>query len=278
MNYIELIKLYIPLILFIFFLIIFFVSRRKDQKVFTVKFEHFGLNIDFPIKSFLLQKIVLVVLAFFSLTFYISYDFSGFFPKKLKMEVYFDKAGIDDCLEMFSQEEIESLHILSKNYEKYQSDYYEKINVEARKILHLEFLSLNKKYLHSEGETTFIVKKGKGIQTYYIEESEGELKHFVEIPKTETKTFNTYFEKVNSPTDKINATFFDIFVKNKVILKPRFKQIIAEDIKSEGKMFDHILAGYTVLRFFPYPKYSNTIYLLELENVGLIPVGYAVYR
>ncbi|RLD58522.1 MAG: hypothetical protein DRJ01_12465 [Bacteroidetes bacterium] len=278
MNYTELIKLYVPLILFAFFLIIFIVSRRKDEKIFTVKFEHFGLNIRFPIKSFLLQKFILIAFAFFSLTFYISYDFSKFFPEKLKMEVYFDKEGIKDCLEMFSQDEIASLNILSQDYGNYQSDYYEKINIEARRILQMEFLSLNKKYLHSEGETTFIVKKGKGIQSYYIEESEGELKHFVEIPKTKIRTFNTYFEKINSPSDKINATFYDIFINNKVILKPRFKQIIAENIKSEGKIFDHILGGYTILKFFPYPKYSNTIYLLELENVGLIPVGYAVYR
>lgn len=277
MNYLELAKLYLPLGI-TFILVIFIFAKIKNEREYIFKIQKFGLELVIPIKSFFIKKLLLVIVAFLIFAIYVNYDYSSYFPNELTMEVFFDKEGIDDCLELFTDEEIEELNILKKGYEKFQNNYYEKVNDEAREILNIEFLSLNKKYVHSEGETSFIVEKGKGFQTYYIKEAEGELKHFVEIPRSKVRTFNTFFEKISSPSDKISIEFGDIFIKRNVILKPRFKQIIAENIKSEGKEFDHILCGYTIVEFFPIPKFSNTIYLLEEEGIGLIPIGYAVYR
>lgn len=278
MNYWEIVKLYIPGVLFFFFLILFIVSKRKDEKTFNLSFEKFGINLNIPIKSFILQKVILLFLGIFSLTFYLTYDFSKFFPEKLKMEVFFDDEGIEKCLSRYTEKEIKELNIINKNFEKHQLEYYRTLDKEVKRLLDLDFFSIKSHEIHSEGKTTFIVDKTQGIHNYYISESIGELMHFAEKPRAKPISFVSYFEKTKSPSDKITVGFYDIFIKNKVILKPRFKQIVAESIKSEGKEFDHILGGYTVVNFFPIPRFSNTIYLLEVDSVGLVPIGYAVYR
>lgn len=278
MNYIEIIKLYIPAVLFIFFLVLFLISKKKEKKTFILSLEKLGIPLTIPIQSYIMQKIILLLLGAFSLTFYITYDFSKFFPEKLEMAVFFDKEGISNCLKKYTDEEIKNLKIIDKNYEKCQLDYYKTLDEEVKRILNLDFFSIKSHEIHSDGKTTFVVEKTQGIHNYYISESIGELTHIAEKPHSKAISFISYFEKCKSPSDKISVNFFDIFIKNKIILKPRFKQIVAESIKSQGKEFDHILGGYTVLTFFPIPKYSNTLYLLQLDSIGLIPIGYAVYR
>jgi len=270
-------KLYLPIILFITFIIILITCQQQGDKVFTISFEQYGLDFKIPIQSFTIQKIILIALSIASLTAYLFYDFSKYFPQKLKMEVYFDNDGIVKCLSLFSTKELDKLNILYSDYEKHQLEYYELINKEARKLLKMEFFTINNKDIHSEGETSIIVDKVAGIHNYHIKESKGELKQIVEKPKSEIKYFYTFFEKHHTAADKLTPSFNDIFIKNRVILKPRFKQIITVNIKSYGKKFDHVLGGYTIIKLFPYPRFSNTLYLLEVDSVGLIPIGYAVY-
>lgn len=271
-------KLYLPIIIFVCLIIFFFILKRQDEELYIISFGKFGLSIKIPIDSFEFKKGLLIFCSIISLSSYLFYDFSEFFPKRLKMEVFFDEEGIDQQLTLFSKDELDNLHILSQNISAYQSGYYDLMNSEAKKLLKLDFFSVNRKDVHSEGETSFIIQKISGIHNYHLKESKGELRHLLEKPKCPIKEYYTFFDKITSPSDKMTPSFNDIFIKNKIILKPRFKQIISERIKSKGKVFDHILGGYTIVNIFPYPKFSNTLYLLELDNVGLIPIGYAVYR
>lgn len=274
----ELHKLYLPILFFLFFISITFLIEKKDEDTFTFSYEKFGLLFHIPISAIFIKKLTLWVLGICSLLSYIFYDFTRHFPQKFKMEVYFDESGIKECISLFSISELKKLNIIVDNIEDYQSKYYELINTEARKIIKHDFFTFNRKETRGEGETTFIVQKIEGIQNYDIIESKGELKHYIEIPNSKNIDCYTFFEKLKSPADKLDPTFKDIFIKNKIILKPRFKQIIAEKIYSRRKVFNHILGGYTVINIFPFPKVSNTLYLLEISNVGLIPIGYAVYK
>lgn len=278
MKSLSIIKLFLPTIIFTIFMTTFFFVSSNNEKDINIGFDYFGISFDFPISSYLIKKIVLLFLSILSLLSYLFYNFSEQFPSRLTMEVFFDDEGIKKCMNLFTPKELIELHILTEGIENYQKEYYETINVEAKKILNTSFFTLDKKDVHSEGETSFIVEKTKGIQNYHIKESKGELKHIVERARLNKKEFFTFFEKISSPTDTLTPTFKDIFIQNKVILKPRFKQIITEKVKSKGRMFNHVLCGYTIIKFFPYPKYSSTLYLLEENEVGLIPIGYAVYR
>ena len=120
--------------------------------------------------------------------------------------------------------------------------------------------------------------KSDGLQKYFIRESSGELTHSLEQPGKMNVTFKTIFDKVNSQNDYLNPSLHDIYVRQEIILKPIFKQIIAENVRSEGVIFHHTLYGLTKVTFFPFPEYGNTIYLFETDDKLLIPIGYAIYR
>lgn len=278
MKPLPLFKLILPFISFIIFLLIFIYLNETNKDDIKMGFGLFGFSINIPISLFFIKKIAALVLSVFSLLSYLFFDFTQLFPTRLSMEVFFDIEGINKCLSLYSVKELNELKIITNDIEKYQKEYYDTINIEAQKILRIPFFNLNRKDIHSEGETSFIVEKVKGIQNYHIKESKGELKHFIEREKTSKIEFYTFFEKMSCANDTLTPSFKDIVVKNRIILKPRFKQIITQKVKEKGKIFNHVLCGYTVLSFFPFPKYSRTIYLLEQINVGLIPIGYAVYR
>jgi len=271
-------KLYLPLILFLGSILFFVAFKQQNEELFNISLENFGLSINIPIDSYILKKSLIILFGLFALGFYLFYDFTDFFPQKLIMEVFFDNEGITKCLSIYTSKDLLFYNIKIENIETIQNHYYDLMNIEAKKFVNTEAFSLNKKEVHSEGELTFIVEKIRGIQNYYIKEAKGELKHLIEKPNSKPKEFYTFFEKISSSTDKLDPPLYDIFVRNRIILTPRFKQIITEKVKSKGKVFNHVLASYTKIKLFPYPSYSNTIYLLEEPGVGLIPIGYAVYR
>jgi hypothetical protein len=278
MKPLSFLKLLLPIITFIIFFSVFLFLNENNHREINMGLDYLGISFEIPFSVYFIKKFVLLLLSLASLLSYLFFNFSDLFPSRLKMEVFFDLEGIKKCLCLYSPNELKELSIITNDIEKYQNDYYESINVEAQKILKTPFFNLNNKDIHSEGETTFVVEKFKGIQNYHITESKGELKHIIEREKLDKKEFYTFFEKISSPSDILTPSFKDIFISNKIILKPRFKQIITQKVKEKGKVFNHILCGYTIITFFPFPKYSKTIYLLDKNNVGLIPIGYAVYR
>ncbi|MCP4581587.1 MAG: hypothetical protein GY839_08190 [candidate division Zixibacteria bacterium] len=277
-SYRILIQLYGPLIMFIICIVsLFFLRMNEENGKISIGFEHFGLKI--PVKSAGVIRILVVLIALCFLAMYLFIDYSSFFPKKFKMDVYFDDEGIQETLKTYSDSELEKLDII-KDFKSYQAVYYDDLDLELQKILSLDkFFALELKDIYSEGETTFIIKKVDGLQNYYLEESIGKLKHVLKQPEKPEIYFTSIFEKVKSPNDHIEPTLIDVYIKQEILLKPKFIQLLAENYTSKnGKIFHHTLYGATKVKFLPFPRYGHTIYLFEIENVGLIPIGYAVYR
>lgn len=274
---VVIIKLYGPLIVFAL-LIITSIFLKKSASESSVTLNLLGLaQYKVPISNIAVLRMLIIISAFAILSLYIFYDYTKFFPKSFNMEVFFDEEGIKICLGDFTDKELRNMNIVD-NYEEYQDIYYNDLDKELKKLLSLElFFTLKRGLIHSEGETTFIVEKIDGIQNYHISKSEGRLTHYLERPELKDIFFKSYFEKVNSKNDYLTPSLLDIYIKREVIVKPMFKQIIAENYKSNGVIFHHVLYGLTKIHFMPYPHYGNTIYLFKLENIGLIPIAYAIY-
>jgi len=274
-------KLYGPIVISaVLLLLSFFLRKEKDLGRIELNPTFMGISIfkyELPISNAWLARAIMLCGSIAVLSFLIFMDYSGFFPNHLKMEVFFDKKGIRDSLKSFSKEEFRQLGI-PDNYEKFQNRYYDDVKLEVRKVLQKDdnFL-IPPESIHSQGETSFYVEKLPGIQNYRIKKSEGKLAHAIEKPNTPIVEFKSFFEKLNSKYDYLAPSLTEIFIKHSIILQPRFKQIFADNLTSEGRSFNHILVALTKVNFFPYPKLSNTIYLVELDDV-VIPIGYVIYR
>jgi hypothetical protein len=275
-------KLYGPILLS-FLLLLLVISVKKEQNLGNVELNPtiWGISIfkfSLPITNIWITRGLLVCLSFITFSLLIIMDYSNFFPQHLEMEVFFDNDGIADSLKVFSDLELKQVRI-PDNYKQFQSRYYDDVNAEISRIFQREeTLFVNPKEVHSQGRTSFIVEKIFGLQSYYIKESHGELVHVVERPNKPRLQFKSFFEKLNSHYDYLKPSLGKLLIKQSIIIQPRFKQIFAENLKADGTSFHHTLIGLFKVTFFPFPKFSNTIYLMQLDDIGLIPVGYAIYR
>lgn len=272
-------QLYLPLILSVLsFLCIFIIKKTSSQ--INIPINILGLaELKIPISNSILKKMLLGILAFTLLGSYLTKDYSELFPSQLEMEVFYDKEGLLNTLEIFSQEEIKRLKINNNDFSIYQEVYYNDIDTKIKEILSCDnFFTLKNGILYSVGTTSIKVEKYRGLQNYYISESRGKLTHTCEQPNRENISFISSFEKTNSPNDYLKPSLLKIFLSGEIILKTVYKQILAEGFKSEGIPFHHTLYGITKVYLFPLPKYSNSLYLYKHPDGGLIPIAYAVYK
>src|SRR5574341_476789 len=194
------------------------------------------------------------------------------------MEVFYDQHGIGESLAVFTPAELASLGYDSKNA-ALCSVYYTDLDKKLKEIMRLDkFFLLQEGILHSKGETSFKISKISGIQNYYIVESKGEVVHVLERPQLPSVAFKSFFERLPSSYDYIRPSLRNIFIDRSIVLRPRFKQLLAEQNKAESTLFDHVLVGATKVFILPVPRFSNTVYFFELRGVGLVPIGYAVYK
>ena len=63
-----------------------------------------------------------------------------------------------------------------------------------------------------------------------------------------------------------------------VVLMPEFKQIFSVEAGGEDAPFHHTLIGLTKVYLFPFPSFSDTVYLWKLSDGSIIPVGYGIYE
>ena len=272
----KILKLYSPLFVFIILFISFFFINKSDTD-FDLPF---GLSkmfsLSFSIKSNLLFKVVYLAICLLSLSPYLFFDYSKFFPRHFSMEVFYDKEGIDTVLKLFNKYEMQQANIVDVGYELERERYYLSLDKELKRILNFKAFSIKDGIFHSTGDTSFIVEKINGFQKYRITESKGKLTHTLERPNSKADIFLTFFEKLSSKNDYMNASFRDIFINRNIVIKPLFKEIIAEQFNSTSVEFNHILHGVTKIYTFPIPNYSNTLYCIEIDE-KLYPIGYAIY-
>jgi len=274
-------KLYAPFLFsLLFFVSIFLVKKTRRGTAITIRPPLFFEMVEFkiPISSIVKTRSVLALAAIVPLVIPLFLDFSSFFPAHLKMEVFYDEQGIRDSFTQFEDSEIKTLNIPT-DYSSYRERYYQDLDSEVKRMLDIPiFFDAKEGSIHSSGQTSFVVEKVEGIQKYHISESSGELLHTLELPNQPPKQFKTFFEKLPTREDYLSPSIWHILAKHTIIIRPQFKQILAQNIKTEGVVFHHSVVGVTKVTIFPWPDFSNTIYLASFPGVGLVPIAYAIYR
>lgn len=246
----------------------------------TLVLQPFGsfFDVKLPLSSAVVVRSSLIGMLLTALSSILFIDYSSLFPRHLEMEIFYDTAGIKRSLGTVPREQVAQLEVPS-NFEVYREHYFGDIDKEVKRILKTEmFFGIREGSVHSSGRTTFVVEKTNGIQTYHIVESKGELTHTLEVPRVQKREFYTVFEKLTSADDYISVSVSDLVLGRGILLRPQFKQILAEDRTSVGVVFKVRVVGITNVRVFPWPRYSNTIYCADFGQTGLIPVAYAIYK
>lgn len=268
------IKLYGVLFGVIALILVAIFAKMSDVPFLVIK--RFGFAITITRK--MATRLAFFAAAFLMLPYYLHIDLSEFFPSHFEMEVFYDQDGLADSLSTFSPEELSNLGYVPGN-EQSATRYYSTLDKKLNGLLGYEgFFSISDGVVYSHGDTTFKVTKTKGIHNYYISEARGELSHTLERPQHPAIHFKSFFEKLPSSGDYIRPNVLDFIFNNHIVIRPRFKQIVAEQNRSLGVLFDHSLVGATKVYLFPYPKFSNTVYFFDTVEDGLVPIGYAVYH
>lgn len=275
---IAILKLYFPLCLTFFLLYVAF-NLKKIESTSKIQISLGIFSTEIPLKNLFNAKLVMFIIVVFScLLYYLTLDFTTFFPKKLRMTVHYDIKGTYELLESLKITEITDYKIQKNeafrkeyitNIDNYTTKYLFKKNIFSRAILE------HVNGVECQGFTSFIVKKERGIHKYFIEKAEGEVKFTFHEPNLPPWSTETKFSKTLSPNDKINFHIVKDLIKNKVILTPQFTEGIKNGKDGEIKLH-HFLYGVTTLKIFPLPSFGNTLYLYQKGNV-LVPVGYSVY-
>jgi hypothetical protein len=237
------------------------------------------VQLDIPISNIVLLRIGLICVAFIALARMAFIDYSKLYPHTLVMEVFFDPEGVERTLARLSQGERERLGI-PENYKNFQKIYYEGLDRELEKVLG-ERVVFEEGYrdIHSEGDAKFVVEKVDGFQRYHLKESGGQLSHTLERPGQPPLEFMTFFEKRNSAYDYFQPeSIGSLLLGRGILIRPMFNQILAENMRTRGKVCHHTIIGATKVYLYPFPCYSNTLYLAEIAQAGIIPIAYAVYR
>ncbi|MGB6016550.1 MAG: hypothetical protein WBG32_17580 [Nodosilinea sp.] len=270
----DVLKLYFPLTMGITLAFFAFKAKFKETPVLIIR--RFGF--DFLVTNNTIGKIVFLSGSLLFLTTYIHMDYTPFFPTYLEMEVFYDEPSIQQNLAIFTEKELDDLGY--QNFSKNDVDeYYKSLDSRLNELFEFEeFFSVRDGLIYSKGNTTFKVQQTDGFQKYYMAEAKGELEHTVERPGKPAIRFLSFFENTRSPHNFIRPKIIDLLTQGRIVVAPRFKQIIAEENRFDGVLFNHVLVGVTKIYLFPYPRFSNSIYFIETKNQGLVPVAYAVYR
>jgi hypothetical protein len=204
-------------------------------------------------------------------------DYSGFFPTRLKMQVFYDAEGIDRTLKELRLPN-QQLR-LAKNLTAGREIYYLMLDHEIATSTPSTtlFFSLREAIPHSEGDTRIVVKKVSGWQRYHIEVADGELLHTLERPGLPSTELLTAFSKLDSSDDYIHPSFADIVFRRSFLIRPRFKQYPSARRIARGTPFRATVVGASRISLLPLPSFSNTLYLADVPAQGLVPIGYAVY-
>lgn len=272
--------LYGPLLFSIVGLVEIFLVNKNDMGTVTFKplgplFSFAEFRIPFNVWAFRSILALITLVSALSLTLM---DYSDIFPTDLRMDVFYDEPGIVEALSQFDDAERSSLGI-PDNYQQFQTQYYQDLDAEVMRILGIsQYFYMNHGSIHSSGRTTFRVSRISGIQKYHITEAQGELLHTLELPNELPKQFKTFFEKLITKDDYISPTLPHLITHPSVILKPQFKQYLAQNMKAEGVLFHHTVIGVTKVIIYPWPDFTNTIYFAKNASGGLVPIAYAIYQ
>ena len=258
---------------------------EKDLRSSSLRVSVLGVSVELPIperyKSEALARLVVFMVAGIFVAFGLSTDFSHHFPKRLKMDVFFDIEGIEKSLKVFDNEDRKALRF-DDNWRASLKLYDSVVKEAFREILTAEgaddsaVSAIVRANLHSHGETSFVVER-VSLLRYRICESSGHLDHRVDAPGVPSFGWRTEFALRPTVHDHLQIGFWDLF-RGKYLLCPEFKQIFRVHGYSATKAMDHTVIGATKVITLPVPWIEKTIYLWREEKLGLaVPIAYAVY-
>jgi hypothetical protein len=272
-------RLYLPLLFAILTFTYIFIVRKSAEKV-EIPINIFSIiEFKLPISSGIVKKVLLIILTLILIGSYLTRDYSKLFPSELDMEVFYDEEGLKKTIDILTPDEKKTIGINYLDYDKYQAVYYDALDEKVKEILKCnDFFKIKNGIVHSSGMTTIKVEKINGFQNYYITESKGRLDHTCEAPNIESVSFSSSFDKINSSNDYLKPDLYRIFFNGEIILNTLYKQILSEGWRSNPVPFHHTVIGVTKIYLFPFPRYSNTLYLYKHDKGGLIPIAYAVYK
>lgn len=279
---------YVPLLLSIFLVLLIIVSPKfitSDSKVqIDAQVSVLGITIPLPVwlEKVWLLRALLITASLLSLTKALTVDFSKYFPTSLNMDVYFDEKGIERNLRIFSAEEQSEVSIAT-NWKQHVSVYDETVVASIGQLWRQRRLrdmpditDFSRDLVHARGSTTFVVKR-VGLFCYRIEESSGRLDYDWDIPKKPRRTFCSLFTLRETASNHLRPKIKQLFQERCLVLAPEFKQIFSTEIGAQNAPFDHTVIGFTKVFLFPFPRFSNTLYLWKLSNGMTVPIAYAVY-
>lgn len=270
-------KLYLPLILATLLIVAVFNSRVDDHGSHLEVMPLGGLiSFDVPVKSRPVVMFTGWLVALIILSSYLFFDYAEIFQGHFRMEVFYDKRGLDKALRRLGAlgDEIK----LAPNADRLRQEHYLRLNEEIASVTGIAgFLGKEDETMHSHGRTSFIVEKCAGIQKYRIAEADGELTHVMEVPRSPTMQLTTLFEHLPSGHDHVDIRLADLFFCRGILLLPWFKQSLAEDRRTQAVIWRSRVIGATRVTAFPWPDISPTVYLADLGEEGYVPLGYSVY-
>lgn len=279
---------YLPLLISVFLLLIVLVSPKVIANDSPVSLDAqvlvMGITIPLPVwlEKVWILRAALLSASVISLLKALAVDFSKYFPSTLHMDVYFDEKGIERNLDTITSEERSEV-ALAPDWKQHVSSYDESVVSSLaslwrhRRLKDMpDITEFSRDLIHARGSTTFVVNR-VGFLCYRIAESSGRLNYDWDIPKKSRRTFCGLFELRETASNHLRPKFGQLLSTRSITLMPEFKQIFAIETGAPQAPFDHTVIGLTKVFLFPFPHFTNTIYLWKLPDGKTVPIAYAVY-
>lgn len=267
-----------PLFGFVACVAAMFLLKEREEKV-VLSIAPFGIDwvhLQLPLTRLWLVRVICLLGALWFFLLPAFRDYSAFFPSNYKMSVFFDEIHLEELVGSLRERYQNSISV-SADWKKRRAQYFESLDADAFRLFGLKgFFQRPERSLHSAGVMNFRTEKVKGFQRYKIMEAVGYLSHTREEPNKQKKVLITKFELVEDRNAYIEPSLIDVYLGRKIIVRPRFNQIITSR-ESGGSRIHHVVTAITETGIFPFPWVSDTVYLLE-DVGGYVPIGYAVYE
>ena len=229
-----------------------------------ISYEHGVKNIDLRYITIFLS------LSFF--IFAVIRDYSGFFPKIMKVNALFDDKGIEKLLKNLKKDKRFSFEIYDDWHHRKENFIKElEKSVFPKTGKNIDFL--NGSAMRSNGTTEFNIKKSQFFtQEYLLSESYGS------ITTNESQSGLSITTSFNIQRDEeIDVSFFDMFFYHSFIVNPEYCQKHHANL-IDLESFSNVIAS-TKIRFFPWVNIGKSLYLVkDKKDNKYYPIGYCDYN
>ncbi|HZL29118.1 MAG TPA: hypothetical protein VFC39_21510 [Acidobacteriaceae bacterium] len=275
----PLFKLYGPLVIVAIIIFALIHTGGADHAVLlTLKpFADF-VDLHMSITGTFAVRGTLVLLALLSLSSYVFYDYSKFFPQHFLFDVFCDKEGIYEALGAVPRSCLGILTV-PDDAETRRHVWMKYLDAQLAPLISLDKPSfvLKGENIHGTGTAEFKMEKRRGLQQYQITVSEGNLKTELDSSGHLELILFSQFSKIPSVYDIVCLTLHDFFVRRGTILRTRYKQSLRAHNKQD-LLPDFEVLAVTPVTIFSWPSIGKTVYMVIVDETFAVPFGFAIYR